>query len=363
MAASFLVSAAAFLVMRFYLRAIFRESQRGASAVKNDARVVAGDEAALRSSSGHLDIEVEQPRGRTAAPLGSPTFTNAAVAFRRAAGIYLLGGSVHVATSVALLSGLSQPSFASRLSLLNWYAGRFWAWSFFTLVALALFFGPARRTRALLIAVYVVVLPALGGLLLLAGAPRMSFAEVAAVEPMLNAEASVLFPMAAAATGGPVTPQSVSFSPVSQSILFWALSGAPVFIPLLTFNRFVRGTVGPLFINLALMTLLATLVMNDIWLATPFGIRFVVQLKAAFGDWTLAAMTALSFTLAIVIAVPVVLWIAGRYRRGQLSDQTFLFDALWLSASIWVSVYLMGGPTPFFYLLGLAPFVLYKVVV
>jgi hypothetical protein len=363
LAASLAVSAAAFIVMRFYLRAIFRESQRSTSPVKNDARVSDGDGPALRPSSGHLDIQVERPQAGAAGPIRSPTFEHAAVAFRRAAGVYLVGGSIHVATSVALLAGLSAPSFASRFTLLNWYAGRFWAWSFFTLIALALFYGPDRRTRAFLVATYIVALPALGALLQLAGAPALSFVELAEAEPLLKAEAAVLFPMAEAATGSPVTPQSLFFSPVSQTMLFWGLSGAPVFIPLLTFNRFVRGTVGPLFLNLALMMLLTTFVINDLWLDTPIGIRLVVRLKAAVGDSTLAVMSALSLTLAIAIAVAVVSWIAGRYRRGQLSDQTFLFDALWLSASIWVCVYLFPNPRPFYYLLGLVPFVLYKLVV
>lgn len=361
--ASLLVSAAAFVVMRFYLRAIFRESQRSASPAENDVREDKGHGPAQGPSRGHLDIQIERPQAGAAGPIRSPTFEHAAAAFHRAAGVYLLGGSIHVATSVALLAGLSAPSFASRLTLVNWYAGRFWAWSFFTLIALALFYGPDRRTRAFLVALYVVTLPALGALLQLAGAPALSFAELAEAEPLLKAESVVLFPMAEAVTGSPVTPQSVFFSPVSQTMLFWGLSGAPVFIPLLTFNRFVRGTVGPLFVNLALMMLLTTFVINDLLLNTPIGIRLVVQLKEAVGDSTLAVMSALSLTLAIAIAVSVVLWIGRRYRRSQLSDQTFLFDALWLSASIWVCVYLFSDPRPFYYLLGLVPFVLYKLVV
>ena len=46
-----------------------------------------------------------------------------------------------------------------------------------------------------------------------------------------------------------------------------------------------------------------------------------------------------------------------------MSDQTFLLDALWLSASLCVSVYLMGDNNRFRYLLGLLPFALYKITV
>ena len=64
-----------------------------------------------------------------------------------------------------------------------------------------------------------------------------------------------------------------------------------------------------------------------------------------------------------MVAWFVLLWIARRYRRMQLSDQTFLFDALWLSVSFCVAVYLMRGGDQFRYLLGLLPFALYKITV
>jgi hypothetical protein len=45
-----------------------------------------------------------------------------------------------------------------------------------------------------------------------------------------------------------------------------------------------------------------------------------------------------------------------------LSDQTFIFDALWLSMSAWVSVLLNYDFHPFRFLLALVPFGIYKVV-
>jgi MFS family permease len=361
--ASLLVSAAAFIVMRFYLRAIFRESQRSASPAGDDPRAQQGGASAERSSSGNLEIEVERPQEAGFTAIRSPTFEHAAATFRRAAAVYFLGGSIHAATSVALLSALLPPSFASRSTELACYAGRFWGWSFFTLMALALFYGPDRRIRGFLIAIYIVTLLALGALLQLAGAPAVSWAELANVEPLLKAEADVLFPVAEAVTGTRVSPESVLVSPLTQPILFWARSGAPVVVPVIFFNRFVRGTVGPLFINLALLMVLTTFVFNDLWLHTSVGIRLLVRIKQVLGDDTFAAMTASSLTLAVAIAVLGVLWIARRYRRSELSDQTFLFDALWLSASFCVSVYLMADPRPFYYLLGLVPFALYKLTV
>ena len=82
-----------------------------------------------------------------------------------------------------------------------------------------------------------------------------------------------------------------------------------------------------MFLNLALMTALTTLVFNDVWLNTSIGIRLLVHIKQVFGDYTLAALTIPSLMLASVTAILGVLWIARRYRRNELSDQTFLFDA------------------------------------
>ena len=63
------------------------------------------------------------------------------------------------------------------------YVGVFWSWSFTTLFALALFWGPDRRFRGLLILGYVGMLPAMGVLLQLAGTPALPFADVG---PMLS---------------------------------------------------------------------------------------------------------------------------------------------------------------------------------
>ena len=120
----------------------------------------------------------------------------------------------------------------------------------------------------------------------------MSWPELATVEPLLKAQAAVLFPVAEAVTGTRVSPESVLFSPLTQPILFWGLSGAPVVLPVIFFNRFVRGTVGPLFINLALLTALTTLVFNDLWLNTSD--RHPAARSASrqvFGDYTFAALT------------------------------------------------------------------------
>jgi hypothetical protein len=134
-------------------------------------------------------------------------------------------------------------------------------------------------------------------------------------------------------------------------------------IPFLAFNRFIRGTVGPLFINLALMMVLSSFLIVDLLIYTSPGIWLARHIKGIFGGSTYAVLMVISLTLSAVIAWLGLLWIARRYRRKQLSDQTFLLDALWLSASLCVSVYLMGDNNRFRYLLGLLPFALYKITV
>src|SRR4030095_7076747 len=110
------------------------------------------------------------------APPRSPTFQHAETAFRCAACFYALGGFVAAATSAGLLFlfGVSfDPSTPARLTVSAYYAAVFWSWSFFTIVALALFCGPDRRLRGFLFLVYVGMLPVMGVLLEIAGAPRL----------------------------------------------------------------------------------------------------------------------------------------------------------------------------------------------
>jgi hypothetical protein len=270
---------------------------------------------------------------------------------------------MHAATSVSLLflfGNYSFPSRLSRLTLLGCYAAVFWSWSFITMIALALFWGPDRRIRGLLILAYLGVLPAMGLVLQLAGAPALPFADVGLMPRDMAAR---LLALASAATGRSVAAETVTFSPLSQPILFWSLSGAPILLPFLTFNRPVRGTVGPLFINLALMMLLTTFGIMDSVLDTAPGNWLARHIKRVFGGSTFEVLVVASVALSGVVAWSGLLWIAHRYRRMRLSDQTFLFDALWLAVSIWICVYLMGADIPFVYFLGLLPFALYKMTV
>ena len=365
--AALLVSTAAFLVMRLYMRTVFRESQRSASPSQPGPDAEDGTRRPLLQATDLLEIQTERP-GRTASstPSQSPTFQHAETAFRRAARFYALGGCVHAATSVGLLFlfGIySLPSTHSLLTMMSCYVAIFWSWSFTNMIALALFWGPDRRVRGLLILGYVCTLPAVGVLLQLAGTPALSLADVG---PLLSRDEAVfLLSVASGATGQTVTTEAVTFSPFLQPILFWSLGKAPLLIPFLLFNRFIRGTVGPLFINLALMMTLSTFLIVDLLLFTSPGVWLAGHIRGLFGGATLAVLMVIGLMLSAVVAWFGLLWIARRYRHKLMSDQTFLFDALWLSVSLWLSVYLMGGHSQFHfrYLLGLLPFALYRMTV
>jgi hypothetical protein len=362
--AALLISTIAFAIMRLYVRTIFRESRRSASLLQSGRGEEEGTRPPQTPTIGPLEVQTEKHSGtRSLAPPRSPTFQHAKTAFRRAACFYTLGGFVAAATSAGLLFvfGIySVPSTPSQLTLSACYAGVLWSWSFFTIVALALFFGPDRRLRGLLFLLYVGMLPVIGVLLELAGAPRLPFTDVGL---MPKDEAALLLSFASAVTGHPVTAAAVTFSPHNQPFLFWSLSAAPMIIPFLAFNRFIRGTVGPLFINLALIMVLSTLFIIVLVTDTSPGIWLARHIKGIFGSRTLGILTVISLTLSAVIAWFGLLWIARRYRRKRLSDQTFLLDSLWLSVSLWISVYLMDSKNPFRCFLGLLPFALYKITV
>ena len=342
--AALLVSTAAFIVMRWYVRALFRESQRSASLPEAGDGVGAAFLRPGIPTSRPLEIRNETPRGSASAPPArSPAFRHAQTAFRRAALFYALAGCAYAATSTGLLflfGAYGLPSTPSRLTMLASYAAVFWSWSSITVVALALFFGPHRRVRWLLILGYLSVLPAAGVLLKFGGAAPLPFADVGL---MPEDEAILLLAFASAVMEQPVSAETVTFSPLSQPVVFWSLSAAPVLLPLLTFNRFIRGTVGPLFLVVALLLVLSTFVILDSILYTAPGVWLVQRVRGMFGGSSLVVLIMASFALSAIAGWFGLRWIVNRYRRKQSSDQTFLFDALWLSVSLWACVYLMGN--------------------
>ena len=362
--AALLVSTAAFVVMRLYLRKVFRESQRSASLPQASPGVEDATGPPHLSVIGPLEFQTERPGGPASPPPArSPTFRHAESAFLRAAGFYALGGSVHAATSACLLFlfGIySLPSTPSRVTVWACYAAVFWSWSFITMVALALFCGPDRRLRGLLILAYVSILPAMGVLLQLAGAPALPFADVGL---MPKDQAVLMLSFASAVTGQPVTAEAVTFSPLSQPILFWSLSTAPVMIPFVTFNRFIRGTVGPLFINLALMMVLSSIRHHG-----PGSLhvsRRLARRPYQGNIWWLYPCSSDGYQSRAVGGRRLV---RAAVDRSSLSSHAVERSDIPFRCPVAFGLVLRirlshGRPQPFRYLLGLLPFALYKITV
>jgi len=356
-AISLIVSAPAFVVMRLYMRTIMRESQGSATA----ARIDLAAQRLERSPSTTvpaLDIGIEALDSDVQARPRSTTFRHAQRAFHRAGTCYVIAGALHAGVSTALLfvfGFYARPAATSPLTYLACYAAVFWAWFFATIVALALFYGPDRRLRATLVAAYIAALPLLGIFLTLAGAPKLPFTDVRMIDPNL---AAVMLSFAHAVTGENVSAETVSFSPLTQPTFFYTLSAAPFMIPVLAFNRFVRGTLGPVCITFAMLATLGVLIGFDLLVV----VSRTIPMKGLFGTHPLSVIAPFTTVVASAVAAVVLFRIVRGYRRMQLSDQTFLFDALWLSLSLCVTVYLSGNVPRLAYLLGLLPFALYKLV-
>jgi hypothetical protein len=354
---SLLVSAAAFVVMRLYTRAVMLESQRGASAVQSEAPTALAQGSRLPPVT-PLEIRVETLENAAVTAPQSDTFKHAQQGFRRAASCYAVAGAVHAASSTALLfyfGFYSPPRTPSALTTWACYIGVFWAWLFTTIVALALFHGPDRRLRALLVAGYAAMLLVMGILLELAGAPKLPLNDVPIIGPELR---ELMLSFVRSIMGEAATAKPISFSPHTQPILFFALSAMPIFLVVIGFNRFIRATVGPLFIAVALLLMLGQFAITDLVIATvPKSI-----IRQLLGGSPYVAVMVSGFILAGALTCVVLVWTVRRYRQMKLSDQTFLFDVLWLSASLFVCFYLMGNEPRFSYLLGLLPFAFYKLI-
>lgn len=316
-----IISAAAFVVLRVYVWALFGQKRPPPQKTVD----VEGSAPLLVSRTAvPLDIEIEPAVTRVRlSSFQSPTFQNAVAAFRRAICLYVVVGSIGAAAATALLFQFgfyTAPTTPSLLTAMTCYTAVFWSWSFFTVITLALFIGPDRRLRALHIIGYLGMLPVTGLLLELVGAPALPFKDIGL---MPKDQADLLLSLATEVLGYPATQEALRFSPFLQPTLFWSLSAAPITLPLIAFNRFIRGTVGPLFINLAMTMLLSTLVIIDLVIYTSSGIRIAGFIKQIFADSTYVILWVISLTLSAVIAWRVLRWIVQRYRNKGLSDQTF----------------------------------------
>lgn len=247
----------------------------------------------------------------------SATFSGAVGAFRRAAIVYALAGFAHAATATALQILFGQFEFLPiRASVV------FWANAWPVTLTLVLLWGADRRRQALTVIAHFVVLAALALTVALGPTPPLALSAV----PSLGTPEPGLEGLARAAEG-------IVVPPFAQPLLVWLMYALPTAYLLLFLNRHVRS-IGPLL--LVFMVIAAT------------GAHLATVALSARPEWFAAAsmltggpveLWVYGFPLLgmIVFAVPgwlVIRWIGRRYQRKQFSDQSFVFDGIWLFSTL-----------------------------
>ncbi|HYP69119.1 MAG TPA: hypothetical protein VEP67_12830 [Thiobacillaceae bacterium] len=156
--------------------------------------------------------------------------------------------------------------------------------------------------------------------------------------------------------GAAVVPARSTVSPEAMIRLWLVADGAPTLLMLLCFNRRIRA-VAPLVLALVTAAVSGLLAVYfalfsprgvDAAVAVSTGLRIhVYALLSALFVFALLGFGALGWLLAR--------WIARAYRRGRLSEQSLLLDALWLlfasGYSMWLVkggvVWMLAGPLAF----------------
>ncbi|NJO67726.1 MAG: hypothetical protein HC826_02020 [Rhodospirillales bacterium] len=121
----------------------------------------------------------------------------------------------------------------------------------------------------------------------------------------------------------------------AQPLFVWLLFALPTAFLLLFLNRRIRA-IGP--VLLALMIVASTGAhVTTAFLATDLGLRIFGTIAGATGIGAEAVFYGVPLVGLLVFLIPgwfVVRWIASRYQAKRLSDQRFVFDAIWLFATL-----------------------------
>lgn len=274
----------------------------------------------------------------------SSTFIGAARGMRRAAIVYALAGFAHAAIATLLQIGFDQFEFLPiRAGIV------FWAYAWPVLLTLVLLWGADRRRQGLTIVAYFAVLAGFALIVELGPTPPLDLSSI----PALATPADGTAWMSDLARG-------VTLPAFAQPLFFWALYALPTVYLLLFLNRRVRS-IGPVLLAFMLTAAagahLATVLMS----ANP-----ELFARAAVATGTSAELWIFGFPLfgMVVFAVPgwlMMRWLGRRYQRKRFSDQSFVFDGIWLFATlllcqslIWEAGYAGWA--------GLATFVAWKLV-
>ncbi|MBU0910190.1 MAG: hypothetical protein KKA54_14800 [Proteobacteria bacterium] len=161
-----------------------------------------------------------------------------------------------------------------------------------------------------------------------------------------------------------ITIPGFSVPSVILPLYIWALFASPTMFLLLFLNRRVRN-VGPLILVFMMITLggveMAQLLIHaDIDKGFPVT-HMIFKISGLNGTIIYYAILIMGFTLFGIPAWFVVRWISRCYYAKKFSDQTILFDSIWLLATLALCGYLIMEVGSMGWL-GIFAFVIYKLV-
>jgi hypothetical protein len=186
------------------------------------------------------------------------------------------------------------------------------------------------------------------------------FLGYCAVYTLLSLWAGTILNLPEYRFGAVVVPARSTVTPEAMIKLWLIVDGAPTLLMLLCLNRRIRA-VAPLVLALVTAAVSGLLAMYFA-LFSPRGVGLAVAVATGLGIHVYALLSAL-FLLTLLgfgaLGWVLARWIASAYRRGRLSEQLLLLDALWMLFASNYSMWLVKGGVGWV-LAGPLAFVAYK---
>jgi tetratricopeptide (TPR) repeat protein len=328
----FLQAGALTLIGGFILLALYRRRvdrlMKAASVTGRTEATVAGPTAAEAVAGGNvLAIQsFEATAKRSTAPLRSTSISAAGRVLSRAAWVYTFSGVAFAAAATLIFSRVSGLGFGPvRTGTI------FLAWVLPTVLVLGLLWGRDRRKLTFVVGGY------FGALLLLCV-------------------------RAAAADLPPIDTYGVFVPAFFQPLVFWAITASPTLFLLLFLNRQLRSVGAVLFVFLLVASVGSLLA--KVAISTPFGRTALVSVITPLHIPVLLGLLLVQGLGMALLALPA-WWVIGgirrAYQRKWLSDQTLVFDTIWLFQALLLSEQLTHE-VGLWGLIGLSTFLPYKLV-
>lgn len=307
-----------FLLLRIYRRAVLkRMNQRSERSTGSRKAEPAGQTKQGERASGDLKLNIVDASTEHA---GGMLYRRACSTLWRAALVYLAGGALFAAVmAFSFLRANNSEILPVRFLLL------FWTYAWPLVLTLSLVAATRRRTKLLLVTVYVagfVILAAIG----LARSPDSS---------------------------------------VWQLVVLWFITNFPPTILLLIFLiRRVRA-VGPLVVTFMVLALTGSNLLISILDRRQTLLRGVAEVCFSLGlggTGVFWVINMLGFLLFAALGWFVLQWIRRRYQSKSINDQSLILDALWLLFGVSYSVGL-AFEGPVWILSGIVAFAAYKIAV